>query len=134
MTQIALRNPAMFARQALTLDHVSDGRLEIGLGTGTTFDPSYKMIGVPDWEPAERVARFGEYLEIVDRLLRDEVTTFSGRFYDVQEAAMNPRPVQAPRPPLTVGGPRPGHDPPRGAPGRYLEQHVVPRIVRCPDR
>ena len=102
VAQIALRNPAMFARQALTLDHVSGGRLEIGLGTGTTFDPSYTMIGVPDWEPAERVARFGEYLEIVDRLLRDEVTTFGGRFYDVREAAMNPRPVQAPRPPLTV--------------------------------
>jgi alkanesulfonate monooxygenase SsuD/methylene tetrahydromethanopterin reductase-like flavin-dependent oxidoreductase (luciferase family) len=102
VTQIALRNPAMFARQALTLDHVSGGRLEIGLGTGTTFDPSYAMIGVPDWEPAERVARFGEYLEIVDRLLRDEVTTFSGRFYDVRDAAMNPRPVQVPRPPLTV--------------------------------
>ena len=102
VTQIALRNPAMFARQALTLDHVSGGRLEIGLGTGTTFDPSYRMIGVPDWEPAERVARFGEYLEIVDRLLRDEVTTFNGRFYDVQQATMNPRPVQTPRPPLTV--------------------------------
>jgi alkanesulfonate monooxygenase SsuD/methylene tetrahydromethanopterin reductase-like flavin-dependent oxidoreductase (luciferase family) len=102
VTQIALRNPAMFARQALTLDHVSGGRLEIGLGTGTTFDPSYAMIGVPDWGPAERVARFGEYLEIVDRLLRDPVTTFSGRFYHVQEAAINPRPLQAPRPPLTV--------------------------------
>lgn len=102
VTQIPLRNPAMFARQALTLDHVSHGRLEIGLGTGITVDPSYDMIGVPNWEPAERVARFGEYLEIVDRLLRDEVTTFAGRYYRIDGAYMNPRPVQSPRPPITV--------------------------------
>jgi len=102
VAQIALRNPAMFARQALTLDHVSGGRLEIGLGTGTGFDPSYGMIGVPDWEPPERVARFGEYLEIVDRLLRDPLTTFDGRFYQVHDAAVQPRPLQVPRPPITV--------------------------------
>jgi len=102
VTQISLRNPAMFARQALTLDHVSGGRLEIGLGTGISVDPSYDMIGVPDWEPGERVARFAEYLEIVDRLLRDEVTTYTGRFYRTEGAYMNPRPIQSPRPPITV--------------------------------
>jgi alkanesulfonate monooxygenase SsuD/methylene tetrahydromethanopterin reductase-like flavin-dependent oxidoreductase (luciferase family) len=102
VTQIPLRNPAMFARQALTLDHVSNGRLEIGLGTGITVDPSYDMIGVPNWEPGERVARFAEYLEIVDRLLCDEMTSFSGTYYRVGGAYMNPRPVQSPRPPITV--------------------------------
>ena len=51
MTQIAFRNPAVFARQALTLDHVSGGRLEIGLGTGLVGDPSYAMTGIPDWDP-----------------------------------------------------------------------------------
>jgi len=102
VTQIPLRNPAMLARQALTLDHVSHGRLEIGLGTGILVDPSYDMIGVPNWEPRERVARFAEYLEIVDRLLRDEVTTYAGEFYAVGGAYMNPRPVQSPRPPITV--------------------------------
>ena len=79
------------------LDHVSHGRLEIGLGTGLLGDPSYAMAGVSDWEPAERVDRFDEYAEIVDRLLRDEVTTFAGRFY-ASTGAMNPRPVQTPRP------------------------------------
>ena len=103
VTQVALRNPAMFARQALTLDHVSNGRLEIGLGTGLVGDPSYAMIGVPDWDAAERVARLGEYLEVVDRLLRDEVTTFEGAYYRATGAIMNPRPVQSPRPPITVG-------------------------------
>lgn len=103
VTQIPFRNPAMFARQALTLDHVSNGRLEIGFGTGLVGDPSYAMIGVPDWEPKERVARLSEYVEIVDRLLRDEVTTFAGQFYRVDGAIMNPRPVQSPRPAITVG-------------------------------
>jgi len=102
VTQIPLRNPAMLARAALTLDHVSHGRLEIGLGTGITVDPSYHMVGIPNWEPRERVARFGEYVEIVDRLLRDEVTTFDGAFYSIVGAYMNPRPVQSPRPPIMV--------------------------------
>jgi len=103
VTQIPFRNPALFARQALTLDHISGGRLEIGLGTGLVNDPSYAMIGVPDWKPKERVARLGEYVEIVDRLLRDEVTSFAGQYYRVEAAIMNPRPVQSPRPPITVG-------------------------------
>src|SRR4051812_45623238 len=103
VTQIPFRNPALFARQALTLDHISNGRLEIGLGTGLVHDPSYGMLGIPDWEPKERVARLAEYVEVVDRLLRDEVTSFAGDFYRVTGAIMNPRPVQSPRPPITVG-------------------------------
>ena len=51
VTQVPFRNPAMLARQALTLDHISGGRLEIGLGTGLVGDPSYPMIGIPDWTP-----------------------------------------------------------------------------------
>ena len=108
VAQIPLRNPAMHARQALTLDHISNGRIEVGLGTGLTIDPSYAMAGLPNWDAPERVARFGEYVEIVDRLLTDEVTTFHGTYYDVDGAFMNPRPVQSPRPPIMVGamGPR----------------------------
>ena len=102
VAQIPLRNPAMFARQALTLDHISNGRVEVGLGTGLAKDPSLAMIGVPDWESGERVARLAEYVEIVDRLLRDEVTSFAGESYRVDGAIMNPRPVQSPRPPITV--------------------------------
>ncbi|MFN8590450.1 MAG: LLM class flavin-dependent oxidoreductase [Thermomicrobiales bacterium] len=102
VSQIPLRNPAMLARQALTLDHISHGRIEVGLGTGLTIDPSYEMAGLPNWSAGERVDRFGEYVEIVHRLLAQEETTFAGRFYQVDGAIMNPRPVQRPRPPLVI--------------------------------
>jgi alkanesulfonate monooxygenase SsuD/methylene tetrahydromethanopterin reductase-like flavin-dependent oxidoreductase (luciferase family) len=108
VTQIPLRNPAMLARQVLTLDHLSHGRIEVGLGTGIPIDPSYAMAGLPNWEPRERVDRFGEYVDLVGRLLSQEITTYVGRYYQVDGAIMNPRPVQAPRPPLLVAalGPR----------------------------
>ncbi|MGH2614777.1 MAG: LLM class flavin-dependent oxidoreductase [Thermomicrobiales bacterium] len=102
VTQIPLRNPAMLARQVLTLDHISQGRIELGLGTGLAIDPSYAMAGLPNWEAGERVERFAEYVELVGRLLAQEVTTYAGRYYQVDSAIVNPRPVQSPRPPLMV--------------------------------
>jgi alkanesulfonate monooxygenase SsuD/methylene tetrahydromethanopterin reductase-like flavin-dependent oxidoreductase (luciferase family) len=108
VTQIPLRNPAMLARQVLTLDHISHGRIELGLGTGLTIDPSYAMAGLPNWTASERVARFAEYCELVSLLLSQEVTTYHGKFYAVEGHVMQPRPRQLPRPPLLVAalGPR----------------------------
>jgi alkanesulfonate monooxygenase SsuD/methylene tetrahydromethanopterin reductase-like flavin-dependent oxidoreductase (luciferase family) len=108
VTQIPLRNPAMLARKVLTLDHVSNGRIELGLGTGLTIDPSYAMTGLPNWDARERVDRFAEYVELAGQLLSQEVTTYAGRYYQVEGAVMNPRPVQSPRPPILVAalGPR----------------------------
>ena len=102
VAQIPLRDPATVARQALTLDHISGGRIELGLGIGLTVDPSYEMMGIENWSPRERVARLKEYLEIVDRMLTHEVTSYEGEFYTISEAVMNPRPVQAPRPPIML--------------------------------
>ncbi len=99
---ITWRHPAFLARQALSADHISNGRMELGLGAGVFNDPSHVMTGIPDWSPSERVARFREYVEIVDKLLCNEVTTYEGRYYSLKDAIMNPRPIQVPRPPITV--------------------------------
>lgn len=108
VAQIPLRDPATLANHALTLDHISDGRLELGIGIGIRIDPSYEMMGMENWSNGERVNRFGEYVEIVDRLLSNEVTTYEGRYYRVKGAVMNPRPIQQPRPPILIAamGPR----------------------------
>jgi alkanesulfonate monooxygenase SsuD/methylene tetrahydromethanopterin reductase-like flavin-dependent oxidoreductase (luciferase family) len=102
VTQIPMRNPALLARQVLTLDHISNGRVEVGLGTGLTIDPSYAMGGFPNWTAGERVDRFGEYVSVVSQCLSQEVTTFHGEYYNVEGIIMNPRPVQSPRPPIMI--------------------------------
>jgi alkanesulfonate monooxygenase SsuD/methylene tetrahydromethanopterin reductase-like flavin-dependent oxidoreductase (luciferase family) len=110
VSSVPLRNPAILARQALTVDHISNGRLELGLGAGApgNIDPVYSMIGIEDSAPAERVSRFQEAVEIIDRCLRNRTASYDGRFYHLKDAAMAPPPVQQPRPPITVGamGPR----------------------------
>ncbi len=108
VAQIPLRDPATLANHALTVDHISNGRLELGLGIGIRIDPSYEMMGMANWSNGERVDRFGEYVEIVDQLLSNEVTTYEGQHYSVKGAVMNPRPIQTPRPPILIGamGPR----------------------------
>jgi alkanesulfonate monooxygenase SsuD/methylene tetrahydromethanopterin reductase-like flavin-dependent oxidoreductase (luciferase family) len=102
VTNFIYRNPALVASQALTVDHISNGRLELGLGAG--FSPKdHLMTGSEIWEPSERMRRFREGVQIVDLMLRNEVTNFEGQYYHVKDAIMAPRPIQQPRPPLTLG-------------------------------
>jgi len=101
VTLMAFRNPAFLAKQALTVDHLSGGRLELGLGAGGQWI-DHQMAGIDVWSPAEQAERFREVVEIVDHLLRSEVTTYQGTYYRVQEAQMHPAPIQRPRPPLML--------------------------------
>ena len=96
------RHPSLLAKQAVTVDHVSGGRLELGIGTGW-YEPEHQRFGLPFPPPAELVARFREAVELVHLLLTQDVTTYERRYYRVREAPFRPAPVQRPRPPLTLG-------------------------------
>jgi alkanesulfonate monooxygenase SsuD/methylene tetrahydromethanopterin reductase-like flavin-dependent oxidoreductase (luciferase family) len=103
-----LRGPAVLARAAAAIDHLSTGRLELGLGKGVEeFD--HLATGTPMWSPRERAARFREYVQVVDGVLRGWQTPFGfdGRYYRTHDSSVAPAPVQRPRPPLTVGGQSP---------------------------
>lgn len=106
VTSLYFRQPVTAAKAALTIDHLSDGRLEIALGVG---DPAAGegAAGVA-WGAGERVRRFAQFVDLLDRLLTHEVTTFDGEFYRCTEAETIPLPVQQPRPPITIAahGPR----------------------------
>ena len=101
------RHPALLAKEAVTVDHISNGRLEVGLGAGW-YVPEHERYGIPFPKPAELVGRFREAVEIVDGMLRNVKTTYQGRHYQLDQAPSRPLPVQKPRPPLMLGahGPR----------------------------
>ena len=96
------RHPTLLAKEAMTLDHISNGRLELGLGAGW-YEPEHAMFGLEFPEPRQLVERFREAVEIVDSMLRNETTTYGGRCYQVNQAPMRPLPIQKPRPPLVLG-------------------------------
>lgn len=99
------RRPQLVAQAAATLDRWSDGRLTLGLGSGG--DPGdFEPFGEPFDAPA-RAAALDEAAGIIDRLLRGETVDASGAHYTLRDAAVGPRPAQAPRPPIWIGGMRP---------------------------
>lgn len=101
------RHPALVAKMASTIDHVSDGRIEVGLGAGW-YEPEHLAFGIPFPEPPALVSQFAESVAIIDAMLRHEETSYSGVYYQLTDAPSRPQPVQRPRPPLTLGahGPR----------------------------
>jgi alkanesulfonate monooxygenase SsuD/methylene tetrahydromethanopterin reductase-like flavin-dependent oxidoreductase (luciferase family) len=100
------RHPVPFAREVITLDDVSGGRLTLGIGAGSEgWDAT--MLGQQPWTRAERAARLEEFVGLLDRLLRDPDVTFSGRFWDAHEARSGPGCVQTPRVPFAVAATRP---------------------------
>ena len=96
------RHPALLAQQAITVDHISGGRLEVGFGAGW-FEDEHKRLGVRFPAAAERVERFREAVQILDSLLCDDTTTYGGTYWQLEGAYVRPRPIQRPRPPFTLG-------------------------------
>ncbi len=100
VTAITFRHPSFLAAQVITLDHISSGRAELGLGAGGPPNP-YGAFGQHEWAPRERAERLEEYAAVLDPLLRGETVMFAGRHYPIQDAQV-PAAVQHPRPPLIV--------------------------------
>jgi alkanesulfonate monooxygenase SsuD/methylene tetrahydromethanopterin reductase-like flavin-dependent oxidoreductase (luciferase family) len=100
------RHPALLLKEAVTVDHISGGRLILGMGTGWHAD-EHRRYGFDLPEPAERVDRFEEAVQIVTSLMRQERTTFAGRFYRLDDARLQPPPVQRPRIPILIAAHRP---------------------------
>jgi alkanesulfonate monooxygenase SsuD/methylene tetrahydromethanopterin reductase-like flavin-dependent oxidoreductase (luciferase family) len=100
VSSLYFREPVTVAKAAMTLDHLSGGRVEVALGVG---DPSAgSAAAAVTRSPTEQVARFAEFVEVVDLLLRQEVTTYTGTYYRYDNAETIPLPLQRPRPPITI--------------------------------
>ncbi|MFN8633621.1 MAG: TIGR03621 family F420-dependent LLM class oxidoreductase [Chloroflexota bacterium] len=97
------RHPVLLAREAATVDLLSDGRLELGIGAGH-MQSEYEQAGLP-FDPAPvRFERLGESVQILKSMLEGKTTTFDGRHYQVRAHKPFPLPRQQPRPPILIGG------------------------------
>jgi alkanesulfonate monooxygenase SsuD/methylene tetrahydromethanopterin reductase-like flavin-dependent oxidoreductase (luciferase family) len=112
------RHPVVLAKMATTLDQISDGRLQLGLGSGSIED-EHDRIGL-DWGTfGERSERLGETLEILHQAFANEVIDFTGKHFTVHDMPIKPGPVQQPRPPIVVGG--------------VGEKYTLPLVARYAD-
>ena len=117
------RHPALLAKMASTLDVISNGRLDLGIGSGSV-EIEHHQLGLP-WPGAKtRAAQLGESLEIITRMFRDDRTTFEGEHYRVDDLPNLPKPVQSPRPLIHIGGTGPKYTLPLVA--RYADVWNVP--------
>ncbi|WP_405985511.1 LLM class flavin-dependent oxidoreductase [Streptomyces sp. NBC_00872] len=107
VTSPNFRHPVTLAKDLISLDDISDGRITLGIGAGGTgFDAT--ALGQEPWSPAERANRFGEFVTLLDRLLTEDSVSYEGDYYSAREARTIPGCVQRPRLPFAVAatGPR----------------------------
>jgi F420-dependent oxidoreductase-like protein len=97
------RLPGLLANAVATVDHISGGRVELGLGAGW-MEREHRAYGFPFPETATRLAMFAEQLEIVHRLWSEDRVDFRGAHYSLEDAPAQPKPLQQPHPPILVGG------------------------------
>src|SRR5258705_5110055 len=94
------RNPVLLAKEAVTVDHLSGGRLEFGIGAAWA-EIEHQMYGIEGLD--HRVGRLSESLQIIKSLWSEDRTDFEGRYYHLSDAIANPKPLQKPHPPIWIG-------------------------------
>jgi len=99
----SFRNPALLAKALTSVDNISHGRLEIGIGAGW-MKREYQAYGYEFPSMGVRLKQFEEGLQIIKLLMTEPQATFKGRFYTIEDAPNNPKPTQKPHPPITIGG------------------------------
>jgi F420-dependent oxidoreductase-like protein len=103
VTANTFRHPVILAKQAVTLDHMSNGRLEIGVGTGW-HEGEHHRFGIDLPPLKERFEMLDETFTVLDGLMRNEIYSFEGKHTTITEAHFEPKPIQKPRPPFVIGG------------------------------
>jgi F420-dependent oxidoreductase-like protein len=99
----SFRNPALLAKMAATLDVISNGRLEFGIGAGVARN-EHEAYGITFPKPHARIDRMKEAVEIIKKLWTEETASYEGKYYRTNGAVCEPKPVQKPHPPITIGG------------------------------
>lgn len=100
------RNPGLVAKQAVTIDHASNGRVELGIGAGW-MEREHIAYSYPFPSAGDRVGMLDEALQIIHSLMANERTTFKGKYYQFEDAPFVPKPLQHPRIPIVVGAGKP---------------------------
>jgi F420-dependent oxidoreductase-like protein len=103
VTGVTYRNPALLAKMATTVDHVSHGRLLFGIGAGW-FEAEHKAYGFPFGTPRERADKLAEALQVIRKLWTEDHPSFAGKHYRLEKAPYQPPNVQKPHPPIVIGG------------------------------
>jgi F420-dependent oxidoreductase-like protein len=102
VTGMTYRHPSVFAAEAITIDHASNGRLELSYGAAW-FDKEHHELGIPFPGLKDRIDAFEEAIQIIRGLLTTDGFTFEGKHHQVRDATLQPRPVQQPHPPIWIG-------------------------------
>jgi F420-dependent oxidoreductase-like protein len=107
VTGVTYRHPSILAAEAVTVDHISNGRLEFGIGAAW-FEQEHEELGIPFPETGDRIRLLRETIQAFKLLLTDDAVSLKGTFVKLDSATYRPRPVQQPHPPIWIGasGPR----------------------------
>ena len=99
----SFRNPSLLAKMAATVDNISNGRLELGIGAGVR-KIEHVAYGYPFPNSKVRIERLGEAVQIIRKMWTQETTSFMGKYYQIRDAVCEPKPLQKPHPPIVIGG------------------------------